>query len=198
MKMMNKKIIFLSLCFALLGLPAMGFSLDISQNEQGITSPHLLRDKFHPLAKKKEKQLVYYLYIQDFLNSMINIPTSPVSESSSTIDSKYLAGRAPIYRRGGQKFGICSASFLCMKNQEGIFTDIANYLVVDNGLIVSWLTPSTLANLELDSIIHGMVTECIVTASTKVGVNPFYGQQFNMIVSSDDQKIYFKLTPLNH
>lgn len=195
--MLNKKMIFLSLCFVFLCLHSRGFSLSISQEKQEIAASHLLHDQAQPLAKKKKNQLVYYLYVQDFINSMISIPTSNVSSDSSTLDSKYLAGRAPIYRKGDKKFGVCSASFLCMKNQDGIFTDISNYLTVDNGLIVSWLTPSTLINLELDSIIHGMVTECIVTASTKVGFNPFYGQQFNMVVSSDDQKIYFKLTPLN-
>jgi hypothetical protein len=193
--MLNKKVIFLSLCFAFLFLHTTGFSLDVSQEGQGVTASHLLH-KRHPLVKKKKKHLVYYIYIQDFLNSMIMIPTSPVADNSSTLESKYLAGRAPLYKKGDEKFGICSASFLCMKNQYGIFSDISNYLMVDNGLIVSWLTPSTLANLELDSIIHGMVTECIVTASTKVGFNPFYGQQFNMVVSSDGQKIYFDLTPL--
>lgn len=194
--MLNKKMIFLSLCFAFLCLHATGFALNTSQEEQKVTASHHLHDKFHPLSKKKKKHLVYYIYIQDFLNSMISIPTANVNENSSTIDSKYLAGRATLYKKGDKKFGICSASFLCMKNQNGSFSDISNYLMVDNGLIVSWLTPSTLVNLELDSIIHGMVTECIVTASTKIGFNPFYGKQFNMIVSSDGQKIYFDLIPL--
>lgn len=142
---------------------------------------------------KKDKKLSYYLYIADFINSFIEIPTSNVSVNSSTISSKYLAGRAPIYNTKNEKVGTCSASFLCMQNADGIFTDISNYLTVNNGLIVSWFTPTTLINLELDSIIHSMVTECIVKASTKIGFNPFYGRTFNMVVSSDDQKIYFKL-----
>ena len=50
---------------------------------------------------------------------------------------------------------------------------------------MSWLTPTTLINLELDNIIHGMVTECIVVASTKIGVNPFFGQTFDLKVSSE-------------
>src|SRR6476620_10032961 len=92
--------------------------------------------------------------------------------------------------------GRCSASFLCYKNNHRFYADISNYLSVNNGLIVSWFTPTTLINLELDSIIHSMVTECIVKASTKIGFNPFYGKTFNMIVSSDDKKIYFKLYKL--
>ena len=81
-----------------------------------------------------------------------------------------------------------------MQNEDGIYTDISNYLAVENGLVISWFTPTTLINLELDSIVHSMVTECIVLANTKIGFNPFYGETFNMIVSSDDKKIYFKLS----
>lgn len=143
---------------------------------------------------KKSKKLSYYIFIADFIKSFIKIPTSNVLVDSSTVSSKYLAGRAPVYNVLNEKVGTCSASFLCMQNANGIFTDISNYLSIDNGLIVSWLTPTTLINLELDSIVHSMVTECIVKASTKIGFNPFYGKTFNMIVSSDDQKIYFKLT----
>lgn len=137
---------------------------------------------------------VYYLSIADFANSFIEIPTSNVSGSSSTISSTYLAGRAALYNEKNEKVGICSASFLCMQNADGIYNDISNYISLDNGLIVSWFTPTKLINLELDSIIHSMVTECMVLASTKIGVNPYYGQSFSLIVSSDDQKIYFEFT----
>lgn len=143
---------------------------------------------------KPKLTLTYYLYIEDFAQSFIEIPTSNVSGDSSTINSSYLAGRAALYNSDNQKVGTCSASFLNMQNADGIFTDISNYISVDNGLIVTWFTPTKLINLELDSIIHSMVTECIVMASTKVGVNPFYGDTFNLIVSSDDQKIYFEFT----
>lgn len=136
----------------------------------------------------------YYLNISDFADSFIEIPTSNVSGSSSTISSKYLAGRAALYNSDNQKVGTCSASFLCMQNADGIYTDISNFISVDNGLIVTWFTPTTLINLELDTIINSMVTECMVTASTKVGIAPFYGQTFNLIVSSDSGKIYFEFT----
>jgi hypothetical protein len=138
--------------------------------------------------------ITYYLYIADFVESFIEIPTSNVTMPSSTIASSYLAGRAPIYNVNDLQVGTCSASFLNMQTADGIFTDISNYLSADSGLIVTWFTPSTLINLELDSIVNSMVTECIVTATTKVGVNPFYGQTFNLIVSSDEEKIYFQFT----
>ena len=143
---------------------------------------------------QSNKQQTYYLNIADFAQSFIQIPTSNVSGGSSTIDSSYLAGRAAIYDMNNTKVGTCSASFLCMQNADGIYTDISNYISVNNGLVVSWFTPTTLINLELDSIINSMVTECMVVASTKIGVNPYYGQTFNLIVSSDNQKIYFAFT----
>lgn len=145
---------------------------------------------------KKHRKLTYYLFISDFIQSFIQIPTSNVLVDSSTIDSSYLAGRAPLYDLNNRKVGTCSASFLNMQNAEGIFTDISNYISVDSGLIVTWFTPTRLINLELDSIVHSMVTECIVIASTKVGFNPYYGKKFNMIVSSDSSKIYFQLTEI--
>lgn len=138
--------------------------------------------------------MTYYLNISDFAASFIQIPTSNVSVDSPTIASSYLAGRAPLYDVNNIKVGTCSASFLTMQNTDGIFTDISNYIAVDNGLIVTWFTPTTLINLELDSIIHSMVTECTVVATTKIGVSPFFGQTFDLIVSSDDQKIYFQFT----
>ncbi len=142
---------------------------------------------------KKRKKVTYYLYTADFINSLIDIPTT-IPDGSSTTSAKYLAGRAPIYNRDNEKVGTCSASFLCMQTADGIYTDISNYLSADNGLVISWFTPTTLINLLADSIVHSMVTECIVVASTKIGFNPYYGKTFNMVVSSDETKIYFKLT----
>jgi hypothetical protein len=173
----------------------LNFGAENEMTNQRVTCKNLTND---PLKKihNKDKELSYYLYIEDFINSFIEIPTSNVLDDSSTISSQYLAGRAPVYNLNNEEVGICSASFLCIQNEENIFTAISNYLTIDNGLIISWFTPTTLINLELDSIIHSMVTECLVIASTKIGFNPFYGKKFNMIVSSDSQKIYFKLNKI--
>lgn len=167
--------------------------------ETSQNSPSLIRQKklsHHSKTKKhrKNKQLTYYLYIDDFIESFIEIPTSNVSLDSPTTASSYLAGRAVLYNRKNKEVGICSASFLSMQNEKGIYTDISNFISVDNGLIVSWFTPTKPINLELDSILNSMVTECIVVASTKIGNNPFYGKTFNLVVSSDDEKIYFTFT----
>lgn len=147
----------------------------------------------YSLNRTEPETITYYLYIDDFIENFIQIPTSNVS-GAGPIASSYLAGRAPIYNKDNLPAGTCSASFLSMQTEDGIYTDISNYLSADNGLIVTWFTPTTLINLELDSIINSMVTECIVTATTKVGVNPFYGQTFNLIVSSDGEKIYFQFS----
>ncbi len=136
--------------------------------------------------------MTYYLNVTEFLNSLIEIPATPIPPPpgfpnfrNSTTSSKYFAGISNIYMAGARhSIGRCSASFLCYKNNNRFYTDISNYISVDNGLIVSWLTPTTLADLALDSIINSMVTECIVVASTKIGVNPFYGDTFNLVVSS--------------
>ncbi len=189
--------VYRSIFFLLLLTCAQSFgdvntSSDIIEN-RGVND---LLDKSIEKICKKSKKLSYYLFIEDFILSFIEIPTSNVSGDSTTISSAYLAGRAAVYNTQNEKVGTCSASFLCMQNADGIYTDISNYLSVDIGLVISWFTPTTLINLELDSIVHSMVTECIVLANTKIGFNPFYGKTFNMIVSSDDEKIYFKLTEI--
>src|SRR4029077_13086745 len=119
--------------------------------------------------------MTYFLNVTDFINSLIEIPARPIrNPHNTTLDSKYLAGLANIYIPGDDQnsVGHCSASFLCFKNKlparpPRFFTDISNYISVDNGLIVSWFTPTTLIDLELDSVINSMVTECIVVAATQ-------------------------------
>lgn len=165
-------------------------------NENSLSKSSTKACMRHSKACKNRTKLCYYLYVADFIKSFIEISTSNVAVDSSTINSEYLAGRAALYNVRDEKVGTCSASFLCMQNADGIYTDISNYLSVDNGLVISWFTPTTLINLEVDSLVHSMVTECLVVASTKVGFNPFYGKTFNMIVSSDGGKIYFKLCEL--
>ena len=150
-------------------------------------------------ATPNGEPMTYFLNVTDFINSIIEIPSRPIRNPhihNTTTDSKYFAGIANIYVPGDDQHSVgrCSASFLCFKNNDRFYTDISNYISVNNGLIVSWLTPTTLINLELDSIINGMVTECIVVASTKIGPNPFYGETFNLVVSSDGQQIQFEFT----
>src|SRR5256885_1915507 len=72
-----------------------------------IYSDDTLVDTSRAKVCKKDKKLSYYLYIEDFINSFIEIPTSNVSVDSSTISSKYLAGRASIYNKQNEKVGTC-------------------------------------------------------------------------------------------
>ena len=141
-----------------------------------------------------EEPMTYFLKVSDFIESLIEIPATPIKNphiNNSTTASKYFAGIANIYIPDDDQnsVGRCSASFLCFKNDQRFYTDITNFISVDNGLIVSWLTPTTLINLELDNIIRGMVTECIVVASTKIGVNPFFGQTFDLKVKEVSSKM---------
>ena len=152
-------------------------------------------------ATTNGESMTYFLKVREFIEGLIEIPATPIPPPPHfpnfhrTTDSKYFAGIANIYIPGVRApFGRCSASFLCYKNNHRFYTDISNYISVDNGLIVSWFTPTTLINLELDSIINGMVTECIVVAATKIGPNPFYGETFNLVVSSNGQQIQFVFT----
>ena len=158
-------------------------------------------------ATPNGEPMTYFLKVREFIAGLVEIPAMPVATPTpprhfpdfhnGTTAAKYLAGIANIYMVGDQRtVGRCSASFLCYKNNHRFYTDISNYLSVDNGLIVSWFTPTTLINLEVDSTINGMVTECIVVAATKIGPNPFYGQTFNLEVSSDGLQIQFQFTQL--
>lgn len=144
----------------------------------------------------KRETLEYYLSIDAFATSFIEIPTSNVTGTGSpTIASSYLAGCAPLFTTDGDvQVGTCSASFLNMQTAENVFTDISNYISTVDGLIVTWFTPTTLLNLELDSLINGMVTEAIVKVTTKVGASRYYGKTYTLVVSSDGQRINFKFT----
>ena len=133
--------------------------------------------------------LDFYLSIEAFAQSFIQIPTSNVASDSLTIASSYLAGRAPLYGTGGVDAGTCSASFLNMQTADGIFTDISNYIATPDGLT------TTLLNLELDTLINGMVTEALVTVTTKVGASAYFGQTFDLTVSSDGENIHFNFAP---
>lgn len=150
------------------------------------------------IAVAEPSTFTYYLNVSDFIDSMIQIPTSNVSDPSSTSASKYLAGRAFVYNTNNVAVGTCSASFLCIQNSTDIYTDISNYLTTADGLIVTWFTPTNLANLELDTIVNGMVTECMVTVTTKVGEAPLYGQSFSLIVSSNGTQISFQFTRIDN
>ena len=152
-----------------------------------------------PEALPATRPLKYFLKVSDFIKSLVEISATPIefkNAQNTTTATQYLAGVAKIYIPGDDRrsVGRCSASFLCFKNDERIYTDISNFISVNNGLIVSWFTPTTLINLELDSIINSMVTECIVVASTKIGVNPFYGKTFNLKVSSTGKQVHFEFT----
>lgn len=148
----------------------------------------------HAANSSETDTITYYCYIEDFIESFIQIPTSNVSVGSPTIASRYLAGRSALYNTSNIQSGTCSASFLCMQNASGIYTDISNYLAANDGLVVTWSTSTTLTNLELDSLINAMIAQSTVIVATKVGSASFFGETFDLFISSDGEKLYFEFS----
>ena len=137
-------------------------------------------------CKKKYKQKLY-LNISEFLNSANIVDLTPVQETSTTT-SKFFGGACPVYDKHNNEVGTISASFLCFGSQDNYFVDISNYISLKNGLILTWLTSTKVANLIVSDIIFGMISDNITLANSKIGVNPFYGKSFNMNVSSNTDK----------
>ena len=137
----------------------------------------------------------YYVLLSDLTDSFVQIPTSNVSVDSSTISSTDLAATAPVYNSSNTKVGTFSASFLTLQTADGITTDSTDYFSTTSGLVVTWLAPAKVSNLELDTIANSVVTTRTVTVSTKVGTSDFYGQTYTLTVSSDGTKLYFQFTP---
>jgi hypothetical protein len=156
------------------------------------TNPSIISSKH----RKQPDTFAYYLSIDEFIGSFITIPTSNLSVTGTTVSSSYLAGRAKLFNEANVHVGTCSASFLNMQVQStgGIFTDISNYIQTVDGLIVTWFTPTSLVNLALDTLINGLVTEAIVTVTTKVGASRYFGKTYIMDVSSDGTYVHFSFT----
>jgi len=146
---------------------------------------------------KTGPQVTYHMDISDFENSLIETPTSNLLGGSTTVASSDFAGTIPIYDVNNTRVGTYSASFLSMETGNGVFTDISNYLSTGDGLDATWATSATPINLALDSIVNSVVTTSTVTVTTKVGSSSFFGETFNLIVSSDGNNIYFQFNPVN-
>lgn len=141
--------------------------------------------------------ITYHLVISELEDSLIEIPASNVSVSSTTLASSYFAGTAPIYDTDNVKVGEESATLVSIQNSDGIFTTISSSLTTDNGLGVSWSTPSKPINLELDNIVSSMGSENKVASSTKIGSSSSFGNKYDLVVSADSTNIYFQFTPTN-
>ena len=140
--------------------------------------------------------MTYFLKVREFIAGLIEIPAMPITTHLllllvflifilvRLLQNIWQESQIFIWQAIIAALVVVRHLFLCYKNNHRFYTDISNYLSVDNGLIVSWFTPTTLVNLEVDSIINGMVTQCIVVAATMIGPNPFYRETFNLCVSS--------------
>jgi hypothetical protein len=139
----------------------------------------------------------YTLTIADLESSLIAIPTSNISGSSSTIASQYLAGTTALFDEQGNKVGTFSATFLSMQTPDGITTSIENHLATDAGLIVTWFTTAAPSDLQLTSVLDAVATESSVTVTTKSGSSAFFGHSFDLVVSADAAEITFRFGPVN-
>jgi hypothetical protein len=142
-------------------------------------------------------EATYHLNVADLIGSLVQIPMSNVSGDSTTFASTDLAGTAPIYNANNTQAGTFSANFIVLQTADGISETIASSLSTTDGLVVSWSTPTTAPNLELDSIVNSLVSEHIVTADTKVGSSTFFGKTSDLTISSDSNKIYLQFAPTN-
>src|SRR6266478_8573003 len=83
-----------------------------------------------PATPNGEQPMKYFLKVNEFIASLVEIPSMPIAfptptptphfpdVDNTTTDSKYLAGIANIYLPGDDQHSVgrCSASFLCFKN----------------------------------------------------------------------------------
>lgn len=135
--------------------------------------------------------ICYSLSVKEFIENTSDIAVTP---NDGNVTSSYFGGVTPLYDIYGQPIGNCSATFYTFNTGDGYYTIIQNNIATDDGLILTWTTPTKLANLEADSVFNGMVTECLVKCTTKIGrSDKYYGRNYNMIVSSDSGKIVFSL-----
>jgi hypothetical protein len=93
--------------------------------------------------------------------------------------------------------GTFSVTFLSIQNAQGITTSIENHIETNGGLIVNWPTLAAPANLDLSTLMASIVTENIVTDTTKSGSSVFFGRSFDLLVSTDGSKITFRFGPLS-
>ena len=139
----------------------------------------------------------YHLAIADLADSLIEIPTSNVSVSSTTLASSYLAGSTALFDAHGNSVGTYSATFLSMQGVDGITTTVENHVTTDGGLIVSWSTMGAPANMQLDSILGSVATQATVTDTTKSGSSKYFGHRFALVVAASATDISFRFGPLS-
>jgi hypothetical protein len=133
----------------------------------------------------------YHVSAADLTNSLVEIPTSNISQNSSTISSTYLAGATPVMNSKNVAVGTFSVTYLSLQSADGITTEIESHLSTANGLVVDWDTQASPSNLQLDSVVGSMSTQSVVSVSTKVGSSVYYGHTFTLVVSQSGDVIDF-------
>lgn len=136
----------------------------------------------------------YFVDADSFVNSFIEIPTSDVSGTSTTLASEYFVGSAPVTNSHGRQVGTFSAKFVAMQSVSGITVDVDAYFRTSSGLDTTWSTFQTVSNLELDSIEAALVGESRVAVDQKVG-SSYFGKSYDLHVSSSSGRIAFAFYP---
>jgi hypothetical protein len=134
----------------------------------------------------------YSLLTADFAGSAIELPTSNVSPTSTTIASSYIAATAAVFDSKGNQVGMFSASFLSMQSSNGITTSIENHFVTNAGLITSWLSTATPPDLQLGTILASVATQSRVSVTTRSASTKFFGRNFDLVVTADASQISFR------
>ncbi|MES2169840.1 MAG: collagen-like protein [Actinomycetota bacterium] len=137
----------------------------------------------------------YFVIADDLVQNLIEIPTSNVSVSSGTISSQYLAGTVPLYNADGARAGAFSATFLLMQTADGITSNITGYLSTSAGLTLTWVAPTTVIDLQLDTIVGSLVGEGSQNVTAIAGSAPFAGHTFRLAFSTVGTRIYFNANP---
>jgi hypothetical protein len=137
----------------------------------------------------------YHFAIADFVDSLIQIPTSNVTGGSTTITSTYLAGVIPVLNANDDPVGTFSASFLSLQTPDGITATIENHFVGDSGLVVNWSTLASPADLAVDTTVASLATEATVSDTTQAAIATYFGHRFDLVVSASTTDVTLRFNP---
>ncbi len=137
----------------------------------------------------------YFVIADDLVQNLIEVPTSNVSIGSGTISSRYLAGTVPLYNADGTTVGVFSVTFLLMQTADGISADLTGYLSTSDGLTLTWAAPTTVVDLQLDTIVGSVVGEGSQNVTAIAGSAHFTGHVFRLAFSAVGSRIYFDANP---
>jgi hypothetical protein len=169
------------------GLPGINGS-DGLNGEQGADAPTTTS------ASPTGPENTHYLIKSDeLILSLVQLPTSNVDGSSTTIASTYLYGRSNLYDLDSVKVGTYSATFIALQDSNGIYVDISNSLVTDGGVVFNWQTTEPIANLELSTIVDAIKSDRSLTIDSSISSTVYFGQRYDLSFSGTGSDIVFNI-----